>query len=247
MALRPLLHPPLFEAICEFRFAHTITVGAQLGDDLRRLGFSEEAQWTGNEVLIDESASPPTAQVRPQRRTQFRRPDGSMMVQVGESVLVVNHLRPYDAWLTYLAGIMRVLDAFVAHGGGGLLSRLGLRYLNRMNLVPPHTGVRDVLRIAPPFDGPFERPLRGFYQRYDFAHDTPIGMLTLQAGANADPSGPPSLVLDLDFGSPFAPGPPIIPLDPPAWLGAAHQRIEDAFVGSLNPGYLAYLQNGGAP
>lgn len=248
MALRPLPHPPILEAICEFRFAHPISVGPQLGGDLHALGFSAPpSKWKGNEVFIDQSTSPIAAQVRTSERDQYRRPDGSMMVQVGENVLVVNHSRPYVAWDAYLVGIMAVLKAFVDHGGGGALGRLGLRYLNRLNLTPPHARVRDLLRIFGLVGGPFDGiPMRGFYQRYDLAHLDPEGILTLQVGVATDQGGP-HLVLDLDFGSPFAPGPPYTPFDVPAWLSAAHERVEEAFVASLNPSYLTHLQEGGKP
>jgi uncharacterized protein (TIGR04255 family) len=248
VALAPLAHPPLIEAICELRFAQPIVVDPALSQDLRGLGFPDPPRrWTGAEVIIDTTVSPPTPTVRHIERDQYIRPDGSMMVQVGDNVLVVNHLRPYATWPSYLSVITRVLAAFSARAGGGTLERAGLRYLNRLTLVPPHIRVRDVLRIfaltGEPFDG---RPLRGFYQRYDLMYPDEGGGLTLQVGVGTDQNGP-HVVLDIDFGSSFGSTPPFAPFDAPAWLEAAHGRVESVFVGSLNPSYLAQLQAGGHP
>jgi uncharacterized protein (TIGR04255 family) len=179
-----LSSPPLIEAICEFRLAAGEdwdgTLPGRLFDrissefpertQVRQVGVHVELHGDGDSQAHITQASD---------RVQLKRSDGSAMVQIGPNLFAVNHLRPYPSWDDFRALILRQLDEYLPLlSDVPPLSRLGLRYINRLQL--PHEGcdLGDFTTLAPPLEGMLDRPLLGFYQRYQLLYETPPGPLS---------------------------------------------------------------------
>lgn len=243
-----LKNPPLVEALCEFHFDPATpwdwTVPGQLYDRIKgEFPDRAQVQALGLQVQAGEGQAPPVAQLLTgPDRVQLKKPDGSAMVQVGQNLLVVNQLRPYDRWETFRALILDVLEKYRAISGFKEIQRIGLRYINRIEL--PQDGevrLESYLAAVPKLHGALDRPMEGFYQRYDLLHEEPKAMLVHQTGLQGAPP-PRSIVVDLDFmtrepASPSAEG-------ITAWLDSAHDRVGEAFVDSLNPDFYRKLREG---
>jgi uncharacterized protein (TIGR04255 family) len=242
-----LAKPPLIEALCEFRFGITGPWTADVVDRLsERVGSDFSVRSESETMQIDLGTHPPATHKHPV--WQLKRPDASAMVQVSPAgALVINHLRPYDRWETYRDLILRTLGEFVQVVGAGPIDRIGLRYINRLILGSSQPGLRDVLSVYPRLSGPLERGLLNFYQRADLVHSDAEGVLVHQVGLGTPtaPEGPRSIMLDLDFGS--------VPTrrfraddvdDLLEWLERAHERVEEAFIASLQPEYYDRLRRG---
>jgi uncharacterized protein (TIGR04255 family) len=138
---------------------------------------------------------------------------------------------------------MRVFKRYLVLVPASSFQRVGLRYINQI-LLP---GERDLdidsfITLNPPIPPDIDRTLLNFYQRYELLHDDPEGVLIHQTGMQSAEEGRGALVLDLDFGTLPDATPEVSKAGP--WLSAAHDRIEEAFVASVNPVLLKKMKKG---
>jgi uncharacterized protein (TIGR04255 family) len=237
-----LKNPPLIEALCEFRHispaAWDWTIPGQLFGRIRSdFPKRSEVKLLGIEIKPGSGIASAAVRTAPER-VQFARADGSAMVQVGPGVLVVNQLRPYDAWESFRALIVKTHAQYRSLGEFPAFDRIGLRYINRM---PASQGRwSDLITVSPAFPREIGSPLLSFHQRYELAIENPSGTLIHQTGTVQDESGV-HVMLDLDFGSDRLQG---VGGDQgvEAWLDGAHHQIERAFLASLNPKYYESLR-----
>jgi uncharacterized protein (TIGR04255 family) len=234
--------PPLVEAVCQFSFSESApwdwTLPGRLFD---RIGaeFSEKAALEGVEVQLAPGA---TQVVKAPDRLQMKRQDGSAMVQVGPHMLAINQLVPYPGWEAFLDLSMRIYGDYAGVCGHCGLSRIGLRYINQIVLSGDACDLAEYTTLDPPLKGALSRPLAAFYQRYELQHESPPGILVHQTGIQKAGSER-HLMIDLDFGSVGLTGTvPVTGIT--SWLNAAHERIHETFVASLNPALYERLRTG---
>jgi uncharacterized protein (TIGR04255 family) len=227
-----LQNPPLLEAVCEFRFAQPTpwdwTIPGRLYDLL-------DEQFPGR----SEATLPLPGN---QRVVQLRRLDGSAMVQVGERLLAVNHLRPYTDWATYRDLILTIFQKCCGLIAPVTLARLGLRYINQLETPGESFQIGELLTLDPPLSGPLKRPLKGFYQRYEVVQESPRGVLIHQTGLQ-NAGGQQLVMLDLDFGSEDVKDVQSVQAVR-TWLDLAHERVLEAFVASLPPSVYEAMKRG---
>ena len=65
---------------------------------------------------------------------QFLQEDEGAMVQVGPNLVAVNHLKPYSNWETFKQMIARSLEAYKKVADPQAINRIGLRYINRIEI-----------------------------------------------------------------------------------------------------------------
>jgi uncharacterized protein (TIGR04255 family) len=231
--------PPLIEAVCEFRFTGKTNwdwiIPGQLYDRVKS-EFPERAQISG--VGFHIQASPkknPVASVQNlPDRVQFKRADGSAIVQVGYNLLAINILRPYPNWTEFLTIIINIFNEYHSIAGTIELERIGLRYINQLSISAEFSEIGKMITLTPPLTGKLARPIHSFYQRYELEQDNPEGLLINQTGTQKDDKGNPVIVLDLDFGSTKVRRLKSA-TQVKTWLERAHNCIYDAFVSSLTP------------
>lgn len=231
-----LVNPPLVETLCEFRFkaeaAWDWTIPGRLygliGEE-----FSDRAELNtlGLEVAVERDKPVATQIHTGPGRVQLKRPDNSAMVQVGPQLLVINHLKPYPGWKHFLTLTLKILEEHRTLAEMPF-NRIGLRYINQIGLSDGPTDIGQIITTDPRLQAELDRPLVGFYQRYELQHEDPPGILIHQTGIQRSPDGKATLMLDLDFGSHSvsdlgASG------DVRQWLDKAHDRIYEAFRATL--------------
>ena len=242
-----LLSPPLIEALCEFRFTPSSpwdwTLPGRLYDQIGK-EFSERSQIeeVGVQIRLGPGKPPASQVIKGPDRVQMKRPDGSAMVQIGPHLLAVNYLRSYPNWETFSELILSIFESYINLCGECNLQRIGLRYINRLPLPEGKCDLESLISLAPSLKGPLDRPLVGFYQRYEILYDSPKGILIHQTGIQkADHEN--VVMVDLDIGSTELEGiSDKFTLE--KWLNAAHDRIYETFVASLNPVLYEKLKRG---
>jgi len=167
------------------------------------------------------------------------------MVQVGQNLLAINHFPPYPSWEEFRALILRVWNDYQAVTGETMLQRIGLRYINQIPLAPENVPIEHWITLDPPLKGALDHPLRGFYQRYELEQTDPEGVLIHQTGIQNVEGEITLLVLDLDFASTQVSHLKQVEAVQ-TWLDAAHTRVYEAFVASLNPDFYEKLKRGDA-
>lgn len=234
-----LLSPPLIEALCEFRFKESDkwdwTIPGRLFDQIKsEFNLRTQVNALGVQVSLG-SGRPITSHIETSpERLQFKRSDGSAMVQIGPHLLTVNHLRPYPQWENFLKLILRILTTYWQIMEQAPLDRIGLRYINQILLPSDQVDLRTIITTDPQLKGPLNKPLVGFYQRYELRYEEPPGVLIHQTGIQPASDGTPNLMLDLDFGSQT-----VSDLgstnEIQDWLVKAHDHVYEAFRASLVP------------
>lgn len=166
--------------------------------------------------------------VRSADRMQFLREDERALVQVGPHLLAVNYLKPYPTWQDFLPLIQRGLDAYCEVASPTGIHRVGLRYINRIEIPGQRIELEDYFEFRPfvgaqlPQDfGPF---IVGIQVLYEDSRDT----LRLQlANASVETPDTVAVMLDLDY---FLARPGEVPLDNVfGWVDVAHGGVEEAF------------------
>jgi len=243
-----LLSPPLIEALCDFRFKESDkwdwTIPGRLFDQIKsEFNLRTQVNALGVQVSLG-SGRPITSHIETSpERLQFKRSDGSAMVQIGPHLLTVNHLRPYPQWENFLKVILRTLTIYWQIMEQVPLERIGLRYINQISLPSDHVDLRTVITTDPQLKGPLNKPLEGFYQRYELRYEEPRGVLIHQTGIQPASDGKPSLMLDLDFGSQVV-SDLATPDEIQGWLEKAHDQVFDAFRASLVPVVYSKMKKG---
>lgn len=242
---RPLKSPPLVEALVEFRFAPTSewdwTIPGRLFERIRD-EFPTRVEVRPFVMVGAGPGGPPESAppVPAPERLQFKRADGTAMVQVGPRLMVVNHLKPYPNWENFRDLVLKIFDIHASVTGPLPIARIGMRYINHL---PSRTlDLEKEITILAPVRTIMDAPFNHFYQRYDLQIEEPKGTLVHQCGT-AFAGTEMVTMLDLDFFS-TEPGEASDSDGLRAWLDSAHDRIEEAFRSSLSDSLYQRLDKG---
>jgi uncharacterized protein (TIGR04255 family) len=246
--LGQLAKPPLVEAVCEFRFDPSgewdWTVPGRLYDRIQNeFPRREQTQGFGFSLQLGEGLQSAVPAIQGGLdRVLMSREDGSASVQIGQNQLVINHRLPYPGWEGFFAIIRHILKTYLDLVPSSF-ERVGLRYINQISApFEREFEIGSLITLDPPIPKEIERPLANFYQRYELRHDKPEGILVHQTGMQFSPENEPVLMLDLDFGSLPNAAPDVAEAGP--WLHGAHDRVEEAFLASVNPKLLDRMRRG---
>jgi uncharacterized protein (TIGR04255 family) len=161
------------------------------------------------------------------------------MVQVGCDFLAVNYLQPYPGWEPFRQTILLALDAYAAVAQPAGLARIGLRYINRIEvpLEEPTDAVDsvDFLSASPGVPSQWQGvPLTGFVQRIQVPFPSVQAVLTVHSGsAEANCQDCVAFLVDLDFATDLAGAMPLSHAR--EWLEGAHREVFGAFQACITP------------
>lgn len=231
--------PPIIEALCEFQFtpdsAWDLTMPGLMYDKVHEIfPTKRQAQQIDIELIAGPQGLLHT--VCPTYRMQFFRQDEKALIQVGQHLLSVNHLKPYPSWPQFVPLIRTGFETYqdVAHPKG--IQRIGLRYINRVELQSESLELSDYFEFYP-MVGPklnketYTAFLAGIQIPYEDARD----ILKIEL-ANAIVTSPDALALTLDIDY-FLAQPGKVALDAAFdWVEVAHSRVETAFEACIKPG-----------
>ena len=246
MAFEKLKTCPLIETVCEFRLADTVswddTVAAKLHDHLKA-DFPLAQALSGKNVEITFGPKGPAVNESAPSRKQFFSADKLALIQADTRMVSANRLAPYRGWETdFLPIIRRALEAMRDVRPGFALARIGLRYINSITLRPDDLDLDHYLTILPRLTGRLERPLQGFFARYELSHAEIGAALLLQAGLRRE-GAQTKVVLDLDCMTLKASE---LKTDKEieAWLDGAHACVIESFNASITADLLGRLKKG---
>ena len=222
---------PIIEALCEFRFEPSLPwdlaipglVYERVRDD-----FPKRRQVRAFETSVSASPEGVEQQVRTTDRMQFLREDERVLIQVGPDLLAVNHLKPYPTWQEFLPLIQSGFSAYREAANPEGIRRIGLRYINRIEIPGPSIEVEDYFSFYP-FVGPNLPQQHGpFIVGIQIPYEGERDVLRLQlANASAETPDIVPMMLDLDY---FLAKPGKVSLDAISeWLEIAHNHVEEAF------------------
>lgn len=232
---RKYKNAPIIEALCEFQFSPTspwdLAIPGLVYEKIQR-DFPKRRQVKHLDVDVSAKSEGVEQEVRTTDRIQFLRHDEKALIQVSQNLLAVNHLRPYPTWEGFLPLIRKGFDAYYEVAKPVSIQRIGLRYINRIELPGPKVKLEDYLAFyaflgpdLPQDHGPF---IVGVDIPYENERD---GLRLQMSSANSQKPGMLAILLDLDYS---LRRPASIGFDATfGWIEIAHSRVEEVFEGCV--------------
>lgn len=228
-------NPPIVEALCEFRFdAGTpwdLTIPGLVYERLRH-EFSKRRRVTTFEESISSGPGGIEREIRAIDRMQFLRDDEKALIQVGQNLLAVNHLKPYPTWREFLPLIRKGFNAYLEVANPKNIQRIGLRYINRIEIPGQRINLEDYFEFRPfvgsklPQD--FGSFILGIVVPYENLRDNLILKMEKLA---IETSERIVIMLDLDYF--LARSGQVLPDMVFEWVEVAHNHVEEAFEASI--------------
>lgn len=241
---------PLVEALCEFRFE--VTGGWDL--TLPGLFYAEvkdafPLKEPVDEVSFQVELGPVQGrqQVIKNQRLQLWNEERSATLQIGKNLLSINQLNPYPGWEKFRELIQ---DAFFKYSGicsDFKFKGIALRYINHIKpTLEEGFSIDDYLTVIPVFPGPLNLPLTEFQQSYGFIEQDLASLLMHRTNVMENEKDKETFIL-LDLECICKEIPQFNDEQERSdwvdhWLKNAHQRIEEAFISSLNSNYFESLK-----
>lgn len=227
--------PPVIEAVCEFRFEGSQpwdwTIPGLIYDRIKS-EFPKKRQQNVLEVAMQPGEGKISQEVKAGiAKMQFLREDEAALVQIGPDLLAVNHLRPYPSWPIFKALILKQLQIYRDVGNDRSLKRIGLRYINRIDMPEGDFTIEDYFSALPNLPDTVPNVFASFMLRMEIPYEDIKARLSFVFGTPPIKAENPSFMLDLDM---FVLSEDTPSLDEVStWIEAAHERGEKAFEGTF--------------
>jgi len=163
---------------------------------------------------------------------QFFREDEKALVQVDRDLLVVNHLKPYPTWREFVPSIRKAFDAYRDVASPAGLRRIGLRYINRIEIPSPRIELEHYFQFRPLVGPNLPQDFTSFIVGIEVPHEDSRDRLRAQL-STAAAQKPDSAAIMLDLNYFLAEPGKISPEAAFEWLETAHGRLEEVFEASI--------------
>ena len=194
---------PITEAVCEFRFEPSqpwdSTILGLVYDRLKS-EFPKKKQQLGFQVELRASSDPIQQMATPSPRMQFLSEDERSLVQLATDLISVNKLKPYQNWESFKETIVKSLKAYTAISQPKGIRRIGLRYINRIDIPEDQVKIEDYISAVPSLPEPIPQVYETWVLRVEIPFREHGGILVVQSGSvrEAGKDGI-TFLLDLDF------------------------------------------------
>jgi len=224
-------NPPIIEALCDFRFEPgapwDMAIPGLVYEKIRDR-FPKRQQTRTLEVSIAAGPESIGQQVLTIDLMQFLRGDEKALIQVGPNRLIVNHLKPYPTWQEFLPLIRQGFDAYLAAANPKGIQRIGLRYLNRIEIPGERTDLEDRFEFRPFVGARLPQDYGPFIVGIQIPFEDSRDLLRLQlASATVGTPGTIAVMLDLDYFLAQPGG--VSQEDVFKWTEIAHAHVEEVF------------------
>lgn len=202
---RKYKNPPIEEALVEFRFVPSqewnLTIPGKLHAHERI-----KQEYTGEprtqkvvqaQLQTGGEQAPSFAVHEGLGRVQLPNLEGNRLLGIGPDTLSVNLLRPYDCWEDFRPRVEAALQAYKEIAAPRAVSRVGVRYINKIVIPASEFTLQDYFVFTPPRVQGLPERMLGFMSRVEYQYDDGIKLLLAQASIEP-PKGSSAFLLDLD-------------------------------------------------
>lgn len=231
-------NPPIVEAVCEFRFAEStswdLTLPGLLYASIRD-AFPIRERRVVQQVSSKKSDDGIIQDLIINEFAVFFAPERTFFVQVGDHVLSINALNPYPSWSRFEPSIEHVFNEFSKLLQSCEISRIGLRYINRINipLSQPELSIFDYFKYGPEIGDVLPETVDEFSTAIKIKANEGNDSCRIRfLSAHSDSPNTKSFLLDLDYA---LENPSIVQStqDTLNWVHQAHTQIETFFEGCI--------------
>ena len=162
--------PPVVEALCEIYFAGSIWDDTIPGAFYERIKHEfpkkQQREIQQAQITLGQGTASAGVQTLPPR-IQFVSQSGNKMVQVAENLLVVNQLRPYRHFEEWERAVYVALKEYKSAASPQRVSRIGIRYINRIEIPGTRVSMEDYFTIYPQLSKSLGNTHRSFLVRVE--------------------------------------------------------------------------------
>lgn len=204
-------NPPIEEALCELYFDPSeeweLTIPGKLHTALRNEYSGKPRHQNVVQVGLTVQDGKPAAFQHEEglRRVLLVTEDGTRMVGIGPDVVSVHMLRPYQGtaspteggWEEFRERIQQTLDAYWKVTEPNGVKRIGIRYVNRIDIPQESVNVEDYLKCTLPVVPGLPEQVSQHVSRTEFVYDNGARLILSQA--NLPSSNSTQILLDIDI------------------------------------------------
>ena len=163
---------------------------------------------------------------------RFLDSDEKRLVQIGQNLLTVNHLKPYDSWEQFLPFIQEGFKAYCEIAKPKGLRYLAIRYINRIEIPASNTNLKGLFRIRPYIPSDLPQGIEAFLLGVNLPYEDVKDTVRIQIGS-VNPDSPEMLVFILEISYIFAEPREISLEDVLRRVDKAHKYVENVFESCL--------------
>lgn len=205
MSRREYKNAPIEEAIVEFRFAPgsewDLTIPGKLHQHpaIRDVYPGKPRTQRILQGKLEATAGQPAAFNFQEGvgRIQLVDADAKRLVSLGPDLLSVHVLRPYEGWDKFRPRANFALTAYREVAGVNSMSRIGLRYVNKIVVPVREFELYDYFNCAPPSPEGLPEQMASFLTRVEYVYNDGRKLIVTFASIEA-PQGASAFLLDLD-------------------------------------------------
>jgi uncharacterized protein (TIGR04255 family) len=200
------LRPPITEAVIEFRFARPLDLeGIEKAKHIFSNRFPVITQLNQFEVqvMMGSENNPSVSGSLDGYRMDNR--DSTNIVTITSNFIAYSRLAPYDGWDSFSGGALDTLDSLKRTIGFVLIARVGVRYINRLD-IPLKEGDKIIpldnyIKIQPKYPDSDFPPLQSFTMQtvFNLANVNCLATITVASVPSPVPLRM-GIILDTDIG-----------------------------------------------
>jgi uncharacterized protein (TIGR04255 family) len=149
---RVYANDPIQEALCEFRFRDPkegwSLLPGRLYDPLKAF-YPREPSPMGTTITPPFPGAPSFLIGPGAGQVRLQSEDGRRALLVGQQVMSIHVTKPYPQWESFSRDIERVLRAFAALEDNFDLERIGMRYINRVEVPHQNSEISRYFQVSP--------------------------------------------------------------------------------------------------
>ena len=232
---RKYRHPPIIEAVCEFRFPPTVswdlTIHGLMFGKIQK-EFPNKAQHLVQNIEFTQTPQGLRQQLVTSEQSVFSTHDKRLLIQVGSHILAINCLAPYPAWEEFKPQIEKAFTALTSIIEVKELERISLRTVNRIVIPQSTVKLSDYFEFRPFLGEHLPRQPINFVLAcsFDFYDERDVCQIQL---TNIVQNVTTSVAFALDFDYVLAKAGSISILNALEWVDTAHVKLVELFEGSI--------------
>ncbi len=207
MTRREYKNPPIEEALCEFRFEPESEWNPMLPLSFRESIKSSYPGTPRQKTPIEadvhagsENGGPSFLLKQEVSRMQFPSEDGKKLVAIGQNVVSAHTLRPYPSWDVFRPQIKEALESYVKIIGVKGIRRIGLRYINKIEVdVEGTVSLNEYFAVPPQAPQGFPSRFIKFFTRTEYVYDDEPIRLIMNFTDIDTSEGKAAFLLDIDM------------------------------------------------
>ena len=241
---RRYANPPVVEAICEFHLPPEppwdLTVPGLFYERVRE-DFPHRERRMVQDIEFVQTPQGLEQRIHTGERLLLFSHDRKRLIQLGMRLLVINVLRPYPGWAEFKELIQQVWEALKAVVEVQGVTRMALRYINRVELPSSTASLETYFAFYPHIGHQLPNTITSFIMGVEFAFAEGRDRCRVHMAQAADDKR--SIMLDLNY---YLARPGAVPLpEVLSWMEEAHTRVEEVFEGCITDALRALFEERG--